>query len=318
MKLQSETRPQVVVIGGAHIEFILNAPDPGAYQTTVMSERADVRPGGRAACIAAALARLRSRVCLISCLGTDPFAGHILSELSTHNINLDFIQRSAPHFTGLVHNILFPNGMMRRFVTPGSSSQLTPEAVRKASVMISAADIVIITTDIPPETVAFAAKLAHRYNRPALLDPDPPVLPDAGDLSDFDIIAADSGSAAALCGWDMRSPGDAARAAARFVTQGAGAAIIDLGRRGAVCALSDKNHTYTPAKDVELPVRHNTRAAFNAGLAWALALGYSLPQASWVALSCAALVKPYAPEINAFQVFPAIDDLVDLHTLEIR
>ena len=318
MKLKTEIRPQIVVIGGAHMEIVLRANEPATAHGAITTESTDIRPGGRAACMAAALSRLRARVTMVSCLGTDPFASQILTELSTQNINLDYIRRSAPHFTGMVHHIIMQNGVTRRFYTPGASMQLTVDAVKRASVSISAADLVLITSDIPKETLTFAIELAHHYKSAVLLDPDPPTTVGEKDVALCDIVAPEAAAAAGLCGWNIVSSGDAQRCAARLLGMGAGAAVLHLGAKGTFSSTDTDAVTYTPAPSGASFSHPNSKAAFNAGLAWALAMKYSLPDAVWMAQSCAAGVRPYDECRNAFDVFPDIDRLIEAQLIEIR
>lgn len=106
--LKTEDRPRFVVVGGAHMEIVMHLGESLPARGAVSSERTVLRPGGRAACTAAALAELHSRVTFITCLGADPFAGPILTGLSQRSINTSYIPRSARFPTGLMHYIVEP------------------------------------------------------------------------------------------------------------------------------------------------------------------------------------------------------------------
>ena len=316
--LKTENRPRVVVVGGAHMEIVMHTAEPVPARGSITCERTVVRPGGRAACVAAALARLHTRVTFITCLGSDPFAGPILTCLSQRNINTSFIERSAPHATGLVHHVIEPHGAARRIFSPGASLHLSERAVLKASVQFSSADLVVVTPDIPHDAFVAALRLAHELRRPVVVDPAPADRLAPGDLAECDILCADTDAAAALCGWAIKSPGDAQRSAARILSQGAGAAVIDMGRDGVMTSSNEKQYTYTPAQSTSAFAHPDARAAFDAGLVWALTLGYSLSQAAWIAQSAAAAMPAADTRSDDFPAFPGFDELMAVQALHFR
>lgn len=318
VKLKTENRPRFVVVGGAHMEIVMRLGASLPARGDVTCESAEMRPGGRAACTAAALAALRSRVTFITCLGADPFSGPILTGLSQRGINTSFIPRSASLCTGLVHSLIEPSGAARRVFSPGAAMDLTVRHIHKASVQFASADIVIVTPDIPRDTFLAALRLAHELGRPVIVDPSPADRVQPQDLAECDIVCADAGTAAALCGWEIRSHGDAQRCAARFLAQGAGAAAIDLAQRGVFTASGAPQVTCTPAPADASFDHPEARAAFNAGLAWALALGYTLSQAAWIAQSAAAAMDSVPSVLHDFPSFPGFDALIARQSLHIR
>ena len=296
----------------------MHTAEPLPARGAITSAHTIVRPGGRAACIAAALATLRARVTFVTCLGTDPFAGPILTGLSRRNINTSFMDRSASHPTGLMHHVLEPNGAGRRIFSPGASMHLSERTVYKAGVQFSSADLIVVTPDIPHQAFRAALRLAHEVRRPVVVDPNTADSIQPGDLAECDIVCAESGAAATLCGWPIKSPGDAQRCAARLLSEGAGAVVLDLGRDGALTSSHEKQYTYTPAQSTATFAHPDARAAFDAGLAWALTLGYALPQAAWIAQSAAAAMPAEDTRSDDFPAFPGFDELIAQQTLQFR
>ena len=318
MRLKEDTRPRILVVGGAQTEIILTPERPAQFTGTEVSPNTVFRPGGRAACMAAALSRLGSRVYFVSCLGADPMAGRLVTELANHGVNVDYVERNPRYDTGLVHHIITPDSAHRRIHTPGASQYLSEEAVHKAIVIFSSVDLVIITADISRKTFDYTVSLAHRFRVPVLVDPDPPDFLQGADLSDCDVLAPDAAAAAALCGWEIKSVGDAGRCAARLLQAGAGAAAIYMGISGVVTSLAPKENTYIPAATGATLSHPHCKSAFNAGLGWALIRKFQLSDAAWFALSCAAAVQPFSPDLSIFEQFPSLEDVAAFQTLEIR
>lgn len=315
MKLKTDNRPQVTVIGGAHTDIVVRTQAPLGYEGATVSEFTEIRPGGRAACIAAALARLRCRVHFVSCIGTDPFAGVLMTALQKQNVNLDYVERSKDEPTGLVHHIVSKKGSVQRIYSHGASMKMSRDALYRASVMISSADIVVVTTDIPRDVFEYAAQLAHHYRAPVLVDPDPQDGALDEDLSACDLLVPDESAAAALCGWELKTMSDATRCAARLLNRGAGGVALFLGARGVVSGTSPRDPEYIPLPHGKQAANVNAKSAFDAGMAWAMALGYNLPEAVWIGVSCATAMK--LEEKDPFDAFVTIDELVESQSLEL-
>lgn len=315
MKLKTDNRPQVTVIGGAHTDIVVHTQAPLGYEGSTVSETTVIRPGGRAACIAAALARLRCRVHFVSCIGTDPFAGVLMTALQRQNVNLDYVERSKDELTGLVHHVISKKGAVQRIYSQGSSMKLGRDALYRASVMISSADIVVVTTDIPRDAFTYAVQLAHHYRAPVLVDPDPQFWALDEDLSACDLLVPDESAAAALCGWEMKTMGDTTRCVARLLNRGAGGAALFMGDKGVVSGTSPRDPEYVPAPHGKTLSHVNAKSAFDAGMAWAMALGYNLPEAVWIGMSCAAAMKDDVKD--PFEAFVTIDELVESQSLEL-
>ena len=193
--------------------------------------------------------------------------------------------------------------------------QLSQRAVNRAGVAFSVSDIIVVTPDMPRDTFHFALRAARHFRAPVLVGADAPGCFTQKDVSMCDILSVDAATATALCGREIRTPGDASRCAARLLQLGAGAVAIYLADRGIFAAASPDEPSYIPLLTGQKADRHYAKSAFDAGLAWALTLGYKLPEAVWIGASCSTAIRPDVK--NPFESLPLIEELIESQSVEL-
>ena len=113
-------------------------------------------PGGKGANQAVAAARLGADVALVGCVGRDELAEEALAELREAGVEERWIARDVP--TGIALITVDGAGETTIVVAPGANGELRPE-----DLSLGDADAVLCQQEIPAQTVARAAELAHRF-----------------------------------------------------------------------------------------------------------------------------------------------------------
>ena len=168
----------------------------------------------------------------------------------------------------------------------------------------------LLQLEIPLDTAACAAELAHRAGVPVILNPAPaPAGPlPAGLLGCVGILTPNESEAGALLGVRVADLPSAKDAALSLVSQGVGKVIITLGARGAL-VVSAEVQQLVPGYPVEVIDTTAAGDAFNGGLAVALAAGKGLVEAVRFANGCGALATT---KLGAQPSLPSLADVTCL------
>ena len=147
---------RLTVVGSINLDLVAQAerlPRPGE---TVSGARFSRVPGGKGANQAVAAARLGADVALVGCVGRDELAEEALTELREAGVEERWIARDVP--TGIALITVDGAGETTIVVSPGANGELRPE-----DLSLGDADAVLCQQEIPAQTVARAAELAHRF-----------------------------------------------------------------------------------------------------------------------------------------------------------
>lgn len=246
-------RRPVVVLGGAVADVSVLGADAsvfGRHSTPVEAVR--LSPGGDALNEAGVLARLGSRVSLLTLLGTDPVGDLLREHCARLGIDLSrsAVCASVPTSVNIV--LVDPAGERRFLTVPGSSLRrlalehlwagveaLTgAELVSFASLFVSpclgAAELEELFRRVKEKGCTLCADMTRAKNGER-----------AGDLTGVlrwvDVLFANQEEAALLTG--ASAPEEAARC---LRESGAGTVVVKLGRRGGYCA-SPEGEFFFPA-----------------------------------------------------------------------
>jgi ribokinase len=147
---------RLTVVGSINLDLVAQAerlPRPGE---TVSGARFSRVPGGKGANQAVAAARLGADVALVGCVGRDELAEEALTELREAGVEERWFVKAAR--TGIALITVDGAGETTIVVAPGANGELRPE-----DLSLGDADAVLCQQEIPAETVARAAELAHRF-----------------------------------------------------------------------------------------------------------------------------------------------------------
>jgi ribokinase len=139
--------PSLTVVGSINLDLVARCerlPRPGETLTDAEFAR---HPGGKGANQAVAAARLGADVRMVGCVGEDELAGEALAGLREAGVELDVRRASAP--TGVALILVDTEGETVIVVAPGANGE---------AVAPQAGENVLAQLEIPPETVAAAAR----------------------------------------------------------------------------------------------------------------------------------------------------------------
>src|SRR4051794_9845904 len=152
------TQPLVVVVGGANVDVKARTAAPLVAATS--NPGTVVRtPGGVGRNVAENLARLGSRVALVSTVGSDPDGDWLLEETAVAGVDITAVLRGGP--TGRYVAVLGADGALAVGVSGmAATDALGPEVLDHD--LIRSAALVVVDGNIPATTVDAVLALGAR------------------------------------------------------------------------------------------------------------------------------------------------------------
>jgi ribokinase len=283
------------VVGAVNVDLVAavdRLPGPGE---TVVGPGVARHGGGKGANAAVAAARVGASVTLIGAVGDDDTGHGALEELRADGVGVEGVSVLNGVPTGVALIVVDAAGENQIAVGAGANARVTPDAVRAAlTKALPEAGCVLVSTEIPVESVAVAVETTVAVDLPCVLNPAP-VLPGLAALlvprpgRYGPLLTPNVGELAALAGagpTGVRAVGLAARIGAPVVVTLGGEGALVVGPRGAVEHLPPHPAT----------VRDTTGAGdtFNGVLAAYLAGDARLAEAARAANAAAALSVAHA------------------------
>jgi sugar/nucleoside kinase (ribokinase family) len=153
-----DSSPLVVVVGGANID--VKARTTAALVTGTSNPGTVVRtPGGVGRNVAENLARLGSRVALVSVVGSDPDGDWLLAETSAAGVDVSAVLRGGP--TGRYVAVLDAGGdLVAAIADMAATDELGPEVLDHD--LIRSAALVVVDGNLPATTVDAVLALGVR------------------------------------------------------------------------------------------------------------------------------------------------------------
>ncbi|MFE2046786.1 ribokinase [Streptomyces sp. NPDC059477] len=247
----------------------------------------DPGPGGKGSNQAIGAARLGAEVALLTAVGDDDF-GRAARELWRRE-GVDagqVVTAQAPTMVGFI--LVEPSGENRIAIAPGALDELDAAAVEGFRAEIAAADILVVSMEIPEAAVVAALRIGRETGTRTVLNPAParPLPDDCWPL--IDVIMPNQTEAPVLLGLaDGHGLGDEDLVRA-LRERTSGAAILTRGGAGALIAEAS-GVTHVPPHPAGTVV--DTTGAgdsFTAALAVALAEGRPLDRAAAFAAAAGA------------------------------
>ena len=267
---------RIAVIGSYGVGLTMVVPRIPLAGETMLGGKFAAGPGGKGSNQAIGAARLGAQVEFLTCVGPDAFGADARALWRREGVGADQVKTgSQATMVGMI--LVEPSGENRIIVAPGALDELSPADVEGFAATVAAADLCMISMEIPLPAVIAALRLAHRVGTPALLNPAPaaPLPADVWPLIDY--LTPNQSEARILTGAaESASPEDVM---ARLRAQFSGVIVLTMGADGAL--------THDGTQQSRLPavlaphVVDTTGAgdAFNAAFGVALTEGMSLPQA---------------------------------------
>ena len=100
---------RVAVLGDLNLDIIALHRELPRTGSESLAEKVVLRAGGTASNFSIALGALGFSVCPVAAIGTDSFGDFVLSELSSHNVDVSMVQRTPEDSTGICYVIVAGN-----------------------------------------------------------------------------------------------------------------------------------------------------------------------------------------------------------------
>ena len=275
----------VVVLGVFVADTAYRADRQPSMGETILGLGFKLGPGGKGSNQAVAAAKLGVETHFITRLGVDTFADMANDTWRQAGVKPAAIA-TPESYTGAAYIFVDDKtGDNAIIVAPGAATLISPRDIDANAGLIRAASVFVTQLEQPIDAAIRALRIAREAGVITVFNPAPAIgLPDEiYGLCDY--VTPNETEAEALTGQRVESIEDARAAAAALMAKGARAAIITLGKRGALLQARDLS-VHVPAVSAG-PVVETTGAgdAFNGGFAAALAKGYSPVEA--VKFGCA-------------------------------
>lgn len=265
---------QVLVIGSANADLVVPVDRRPGGGETVLGGDTVLSPGGKGANTAVAAARLGADVGLLGAVGDDPYGELLKRSLAESGVDTGSL-RTSERPTGIAYITVTPDGENSILVSPGANSSLRPEDVD-----LDGAEIVVLSLEIPLETVEHAVAKAVEKGVKTLLNLSPAAELSAKTLQGLDVLLVNEHEAAFLLGGEADFP--------KLLDLGPKAAVVTLGAKGAAVVTAD-GVTEVSSPKVEAVDTTGAGDAFAGALATSLANGEGLADAARRAVKVAAI-----------------------------
>ncbi|MCC2626360.1 MAG: Ribokinase [Thermomicrobiales bacterium] len=270
---------RVLVIGAVNVDLVVVAdrlPGPGQ---TVVGPTIERHGGGKGANAAVAAARAGADVRYCGAVGADDAGVAALAELRAEGIDVQDVAVLDGVATGTALIVVAPDGENQIAVALGANAKVVPQAVESAVARASGwAHCVLVSTEIPLESIAAAVRSAAAHHIRCVLNPAP-VCRGLEDLLPLGPILTPNESELAglieLLG--ERQASSPAQMASSISTLTQAPVVVTLGGAGVLVVVGvGPDPTALPARKVE--VRDTTGAGdtFNGVFTAALAAGHSI------------------------------------------
>ncbi|WP_075743211.1 ribokinase [Actinoalloteichus sp. GBA129-24] len=190
-------RADVVVVGSANADLVVTVARRPSAGETVLGDDVTTIPGGKGANQAVAAGRLGASVALLGAVGADQYGELLRESLRSANVDTGLL-RTADRPTGNAFITLTPDGENTIVVSPGANASVLPADVAAASSEVAAAKVVVLSLEIPLETVRHAVEAASSAGVRVLLNLSPVASLDEETLGRLDPLVVNEHEAAWL------------------------------------------------------------------------------------------------------------------------
>ncbi|AZS89521.1 ribokinase [Streptomyces griseoviridis] len=289
---------KIAVVGSYGAGLTMRVPKAPAAGETVSGGTFAPGPGGKGSNQAVAAARLGAEVALLTAVGDDDFgrAAHELWRAEGVDASR-VLTAGAPTMVGFI--LVEPSGENRIAIAPGALDELDAAAVEGFRAEIAAADILIVSMEIPEDAVVAALRAGRENGTRTLLNPAPArPLPDAC-WPLIDVITPNQTEAPVLLGLDAEHRLDDEELVSALRERTGGVALLTRGGQGALVAEASGVTAVPPLRARSVVDTTGAGDSFTAALAVALAEGRPVAEAAGFAAAAGAHTVSVAGVIPA-------------------
>ena len=302
----------IQIIGSLNIDLTVLLPRFHQPGETITGSDFRIFSGGKGGNQAVAAARLGAMVHFIGMLGADDYGAFYLRVLREAGVDVSGIGRTNEAASGIALIEVDRAGENRIALVPGANALVEDGHVKLHQEKLRGGKICMLQLEIPLNTCMEAAGRARAGSDMVILDPAPAIpLPDSF-LRHVDFITPNEGELALLTNMPTATMENVKAAAGSLITRGAGAVVAKLGANG--CLYMDgRRALHVPGFQVDAVDTTAAGDSFNAGLAFALANGYSIEKALRFANAVGAVSTTGVGAQSAMPKLEQVETLIARH-----
>ncbi|MDQ3411140.1 MAG: ribokinase [Chloroflexota bacterium] len=298
----------VLVAGAINTDLVARlrlAPEAGE---TVTGTAFAIFGGGKGANQATAAARAGAPTAILGALGDDDFGRQRRADLEAEGVDVASVATAGDAASGVaLITVEESTGQNRIAYVPGATLTVTPEHAAAAIARMRPA-VLLTTLELPLATLTVLYDEARRVGAIILLNATPEAATGRGLLARTDFLIVNESEAADLLEQEVQ-PQDAKDAARSLLDLGPRAAVITLGKHGAVIT-DGESVTHIPALEVKVVDTTGAGDAFCGAMAAGLAAGLDPVEAARVGVITGSLAAtrhgaqpsiPTRAEVNAMR-----------------
>jgi ribokinase len=281
-----------VVVGAYVVDCFVRAPRLPAWGEEYEVDSVRTSPGGKALNQAVALARLGVQVSAVGVVGGDGVGRDVVDALTREGIDASGIQQRDGVATAVCVCLVGETGETSILWHIDEDVAVTPDTVGAATAAIHGADAVLMTFEMPVESICETIRASRQAGAQVIVQPAP-LLSDPSSAASLpwdqvDVLVPNETEARALLGGDRAGDMPADRLAEALADKlGVPTIAVTLGAAGCVTHSAGASRRY-PAHEVVAVDTTGASDAFTATFAAYLAAGAAVPDAVDAAQAAAA------------------------------
>jgi ribokinase len=278
----------VLIIGSTNTDLVVKTNQFPKDGETVIGGKFLINQGGKGANQAVAAARLGANVTFVSKIGKDTFGDLAKAAFTVEGLDTSMIMLDETEATGVAMISVNEKGENNIIVAPGANMSLSINDLNEIDKAILLADVVVISLEIPMETVEFVAEKGKKYGKKVILNPAPACKLSDKLLDGLYLITPNQSEAEILIGTEITDEDPLRRAGDLLRQKGVKNVIFTLGEKGIYLSNQTTNESFDPPR---VKVIDTTAAGdiFNGALAKAIANNMDWKEAIVFAQKAAAI-----------------------------
>lgn len=241
---------KILCMGSINMDLTMFMERMPAPAETVATDNFGTFPGGKSGNQTVAAARLGGKVGFFGKLGDDTFSKELLEALDKDGVDTRNIMIEKGQTAGVAMIRVDAEGINSISFTPGANALIRPEDVAANEALFEEYDYLLITTEIPADTVFAAVRMAKSKGMTVVMDPAPipsePIPSDIPPLVDF--IKPNEIEAGQLAGMQVTDATTAEQCLEKLLSMGFVCPLITLGKDGCLTKLDGTVQRFAPPK----------------------------------------------------------------------
>lgn len=279
---------RVSVVGSLHLDILVEAPRLPATDETLPGRSWSRKCGGKGGNQAAAAARFGANTMMGGRIGNDDFGKTLLANLQAAGVDVSCIGVDETAGSGMSVAIQEPDGEYGAVIVSGANLAIDARAIERDWASLWQTDVLMLQNEVPEAVNLAAAKAVRAAGGRVMLNAAPARDLPAPLLACVDILVVNRLEAGQMTGRPIRTPDDAAGAAASL-HRPRQHLVITVGRDGLHLTDPSGHSGFQRGFTVEARSAHGAGDWFCGALAAQLAFGEDLATACKFAQAAAAL-----------------------------